>query len=1711
MKIGQAITKMHYLVALLFILFTHDVWGQAGSTRVTVKVVKKYKGQDASSGEGWNEYRWNFWYNGASTPVCIQKHAKNPGWFDEDDIIADRMYESKVPGYNSSNPPLRIKAESWENDDDNSCTFNGGDDLHFGPDNSTVYDLYDEQPPGTTTESTMRKAYLYNTNERVTYEFFYTPPQPSRPSIPDNPSVVCVNDAITLSTNTYIHPKFHNQVKLYWYYWVVGDYYKGTTNKRWRALSETTPSENGGKKTIQLKNLSQLSGLNARKEVHFQVKSWANNWFGDDSQPLIIDVDPPGPSFYVRSPKASCAAIDNGEIRIYGISGTGKYKYLIHKAGTLDTSSGTITESSKTLINQAPGTYDIQLVNYRNGSAFASACDVTQTVIVKTVNPIQWGSTSFNDPTCPGSSSGSINVEVNEGTSAHPVTFTITGGHYFDQEAYNKGQFKSLPAGSYTVTAEDECSGRKLTKNFTLTAPPTITATVTSTLSTCRASGNGSVTVQVASGPGTYDFELRRSTSIISSKNNTTATSPTFNGLTAGYYEVWVYDYERKCSPLKETIFVGNKPITLGLKDKKDIRCPGDDATISLAASGGSGSYSYTLTHRSQNYAQTNTTGVFVVDRGGTYDATVKGTNTTCSDIRSLNGIYVRELTQFSADITQQNITCSGVYNGKLTTKIYGGTAPYTYQWQERDNASATWYNYTGPGAQTSEIAGLYDAHYQLVVTDQNGCVFTTSEQILTDPDPLSIDEVTVQHVSCQGTDDGRIITTVSGGWGDHIVEYQEESQTTYTPFTDQTTFIPGTYRIRITDREGCTLAYPDMLTITDPTEALTLQSVVSNYGGYEVTCFGGNDGWIEATATGGNSRPFGNQYRFALNEGSFTGQSRFTELTAGTYLLKVQDERGCIVSQSITLSSPDKLTLLTADKNYIRCFGDSTGYITVQAAGGVAPYQYRSGSADWQDSPAFDRLPGGDYSFTVVDAQGCQTLLAERMETNDPLTIAFDKTDVRCYGENNGEITAAIRGGKAPYSLAWKEVSSTEYRIESLPPGWYTLTVTDADACSFTDSVLVEQPQAVLLTTPVATPVRCFGEANGQIALPSDGGTPPYRYSLDGGTTYQPDSVFTGLPTGTYATLTVDSRGCTFTAEATIVEPTLLEVSLANKTDILCRGKATGTISVQAIGGSEPYRYSLNGIDWQQTPDFTDLVAGDYQVQLQDTRGCETTLAVTLIEPNAPLQLTYQVTPVQCKGTTTGAIETTITGGTAPYTYQWKNRSATTSAIRDLPHGDYVLTVTDNHGCQLTHTIAVIEPDMALQGSVSLQRNVSCFGVSDGSVQIEAQGGYPPYRYAWQGETFSDVLAYDNLPEGTYRMVIRDSMDCEVTIETFVSQPDVVATTAEVLQHVSCFGGNDARFQALVTGGTQPYRYSLDTGATWQSESLFAGYPIGHYEILVEDTLGCQASTELDITEPPLLSATIENVVEAACTQANGEAQAVAQGGTLPYRYAWINQQEKIVSEEAYPTNLRANVYDVYVTDANNCRVHLTQIINDLEGPTSQITAWQDARCYTSSDGQATVAAHGGTGAYRYQWDDSLAQTGTSATNLPRGDYFVTVTDERGCVSISSVTIGSPEAFQLDTLHWQAPTCYEACDGQLSIALRGGVTPYTYRWEGRLETTATLQNLCRGGYTLTVTDAEGCTLTQVLTMTPPDSLALTVTDNQPPTCFRGCCLIRGS
>lgn len=1701
------------VIAILLLLFTT---GYAlaqlgpGSTKVTITAISFYSQNEGKGLGGTSEYRYKFYLDGEAIDPCHKINSSRSGWFyDPDYSVIDSKSYATIPGKNGSSSQIDLELEIWEEDKGSDCSYNSGDDYHVSQ-VAVPFNFY-RIKPGVIYSQT--DTYYSDNRWKITYNYSYTPPEPDAPTV-SKTGVLCINETVTLSTNTYVNPIFYEDINLHWEYGIIGEYETnifGFKSQKWRTISSTKANINKGDVTFNLSNLDGLSALSERKEVLFRVRSWANDAYGSYSDISSIAVDPVGPSFTAAAIQPSCSVEGTGKIKIQVTgNGTGKYRLNYTKAGEeTNTVPGGITTNEYILDALEPGAYTLMLSNYRNNAAYLSACDITQTVTVGTVSNISWNSSSQSyNPGCPDGT-GRIYVEVNGGNSDKPIVFRLADGSPVSNtgQNYNKANFSNLPAGNYTVTATDPCNGTSISKSFTLTAPPKIVASVSTTDPKCDNPDDGKIRVDISSGPGRYDYELWKGSSRIATKSNTTNVSHTFSSLSAGNnYEVRVYDHDRlSCTPFQEeAISLGFTPLSLSSLTKSDIRCAGETGTVKAKVSGGSGAYQYTLAHASGSYTQSNYNGSFTVNRGGNYTLTVKNSGSACSDAvsKSLNIIAPSPLT---LTISQQNIICSGTYDGKLTATVNGGTTPYTYQWQERESASESWYNYAGSGAGSHQISQLYDARYRLIVTDKNGCQLTSDEYILTDPEELNVNEVQVQHVSCKGANDGQILPIVSGGWGDYIFTYREEAQTEYTSFTKQSLFTPGNYHIRISDREGCTLTYPEILTITEASEALSLQHTVSEYNGYQVSCFGGNDGWMEASASGGNGHPFGSQYWFALDEGDFSAESIFTGLAAGTYQLKVKDERGCIFTRSVILNSPEKLNLSTKEKNYIRCFGDSTGYITVEAEGGVGPYLYRMDTGEWQASPTFSQLPSGTYSLTVKDSQECLTVFTESITTNNPLVITFNKTDVRCYGENNGEITATISGGKAPYNLLWQEISNSDAHIDQLAPAWYTLSVVDAEGCMLTDSVRIQEPASALYTTPLVTPVRCFGEGNGQIVMLSEGGTPPYRYSIDGGATFQSDSLFKQLIPGAYTTVTEDSRGCTFTAEATVMQPDTLVLSLVRKTDILCHAEATGMIEVVASGGTQAYRYSLDGENWQDSPLFTELIAGNYQIFLQDRRGCQASLAVTLSEPDDPLQLSYEVTPVQCKGTASGSIATTVIGGTPPYTYHWHSLSANMAMVSNLAQGDYILTVTDAHACQLVDTIAVTEPEVTLQANVSQQINVSCYGLSDGFVEVEALGGYPPYQYSWQGEAFSDVIAYDKLLAGNYQMTVRDTMDCEVKVDIYVSQPDMLTATPEVVQYVSCFGGNDAQFQANVSGGTPPYRYSLDEGISWQQEALFTGYPIGQYTILVEDSLACQSFTQVDITEPSLLTATIENVVEAACTQANGEAQLIANGGTPPYHYQWINQKGELISEEVHPTNLAASVYNVDVIDAKNCMVHLTQIINDLDGPASEIIGWQDASCFTSSDGKATVEATGGSGTYEYLWNDPLAQTSPTATQLARGEYFVTVTDERGCVSISSVTIGSPEAFRIDTLHWKAPTCYEACDGQLELGISGGVAPYTYQWEGRTETAPALTNLCRGEYTLTVTDAAGCSLTQEFMMLPPDSLQLSLISSKAPTCFQGC------
>ena len=277
--------------------------------------------------------------------------------------------------------------------------------------------------------------------------------------------------------------------------------------------------------------------------------------------------------------------------------------------------------------------------------------------------------------------------------------------------------------------------------------------------------------------------------------------------------------------------------------------------------------------------------------------------------------------------------------------------------------------------------------------------------------------------------------------------------------------------------------------------------------------------------------------------------------------------------------------------------------------------------------------------------------------------------TNISC-GIGTGAINLTASNGTSPYTYNWGGGVTTEDR-SGLATGTYTVTVTDANGCTATISPTVTQTTAATLTTSV-TNISCFG-GTGAINLTATGGS-PFTYNWGGGVTTEDR---TGLAAGIYTVTVTNAQGCTSTTSATVTTPSVLALS-ATATNANCIGSSTGAINLTVAGGTSPYTYNWGG--GVTTEDRSSIAAGIYTVTVTDVNGCTAILSNTITQPTA-LNLSTVITQVTCVGGSDGAIDLTVTGSTAPYTYNWGG-GITTQDRSGLGAGTYSVIVTDANGC---------------------------------------------------------------------------------------------------------------------------------------------------------------------------------------------------------------------------------------------------------------------------------------------------------------------------------------------------------------------------------------------------------------------------------------------
>ena len=549
-------------------------------------------------------------------------------------------------------------------------------------------------------------------------------------------------------------------------------------------------------------------------------------------------------------------------------------------------------------------------------------------------------------------------------------------------------------------------------------------------------------------------------------------------------------------------------------------------------------------------------------------------------------------------------------------------------------------------------------------------------------------------------------------------------------------------------------------------------------------------------------------------------------------------DGNGCTDSVSTVVTEPAVLVSVMQLDSNVSCYGLSDGGISTNAAGGTSPYSY-----EWSNgasTSSISGLPGGTYSLTLTDGNGCTTFDNALVSEPDSLvaTGVLD-SNVSCYEFNNGGASISALGGNTTYSYLWSN-GDTLSIADSLLAGTYTVTVSDENGCNDTASVTITEPTELKLSTSLE-PVSCFGGADGSITLTATGSVGNYVYSVDSGLTYQSTGTFTGLSSATYDILVKDGNNCMSAQTVIPSQPSALVASVGGVSDVLCKGDASGSAVITSTGGTGSVKYSIdNGVTFKSGGSFTGLGSGNYTVVITDANFCTAGINFTISQPSLALGLTSVVTDVLCKGESTGEIVISESGGTSPYEYSVDGGfSFSASATQNqLGTGTYGLVVRDGNGCTRSKTVKVSSPDRLKVGLTS-KLSGSCPGSLDGSLEVSAEGGLGPYSYSIDGNATTQASGlFSGLSSGDYAVSVVDGNGCDASRNLVVnSEGELPVALFDFVKTQTSFS-----FINLSEGG-ESYEWSFGDGETSTQKSpthFYASLPnVLSVELVVSNDCG--------------------------------------------------------------------------------------------------------------------------------------------------------------------------------------------------------------------------------------------------------------------------------
>jgi large repetitive protein len=837
--------------------------------------------------------------------------------------------------------------------------------------------------------------------------------------------------------------------------------------------------------------------------------------------------------------------------------------------------------------------------------------------------------------------------------------------------------------------------------------------------------------------------------------------------------------------------------------------------------------------------------------------------------------------------------------------------------------------------------------------------------------------------------------------------------------------------------------------------------------------------------------------------ENNTTGVANFSGLPAGAYSYTSTGQHGCTNAGSFSIAPGPSCCTVTASSTNLTCNGVNNGTIsaTPSNTSGVVTYAWVPSNS----GQTVTGLPPGTYNLTMTDAGGCVATASTTITGPSAIIASATVVSPTCNNVCNGSITVTASGGTGV--LSYKLNSSGTYQASNSftgkCSGSYTVFVKDANGCEVQVSATLVNPPILSETITVITPATC-GAANGAITVTASGGTAPYSYTNNGGTS-QTTTVFGSLAANTYNVVVTDSRGCTATATGTVVNQSAPIPTILSQTNVNCFAGNTGTILIGGAGGVGPYTYKWvsnpvgSSIPFQTSNSFINLLAGCYVATIRDANGCEGTLPFCITQPT---QVTYTVTPtnVTCNGLCDGQISFSASGGTSPYSYSTGGPSVPSSLATGLCPGIYNTVLSDVNGCISSLQTTITQP--AVLTATYINTAPTCHDGCNGSIAVTPSGGSTPYQYSVNTSAIQAGSTLGSLCSGPNTVHVTDARGCVVNALRSLINPPAISIDTLATEPSNCGSPNGSL--TLQAVGLHPIvSYTLTNTAGYNvtnSTGFFGGLFGASYLCHVVDNIGCTSDVYFAVNDVEISGFTVAQT-NATCFGADDgyiSVQNVNGSGIITFYQDNLVGSQQTSNGDFF--SIAPNSHVITFFDQGSCVFSIP--FNLVEPDTIVFNQTiTNIACSGAATGSITInSVTGGDNlVYEYSKDGGATfQSSPTFNGLPVGTYQLAVRDGNLCLGSATATVIQSPPLQLQTNSTDV-LCNGGNDGTILLGASGGQGSYQFSFNNGATYSAvntTLTNTA-GVYQVCAKDVAGCSVCGSVTITQPSALTASyVTDS---------------